>query len=77
MSRRAKTFGFGREEIGARFPAYASNGHRGGRHAAGLGLRISRYVGKHRGLEQADGHPAVSLEKPRRSRKVKDYGFGS
>ena len=75
MARRVKSFGFGREEIAGRFPA--SNGHRGGKHATGLGLRLSRYVGRHRGLEQANGHAPVSVEKPRRARKVKDYGFGS
>jgi hypothetical protein len=81
MARMAKAAGFGREELVERFPeahrepeheAHHVNGGRPGRHGRGLGLRITRYAGRHRGL--------WGREKPARSGRdsgFKDYGFGS
>ncbi|MGH2764826.1 MAG: hypothetical protein ACRDKA_02770 [Actinomycetota bacterium] len=78
MGRRARQMGFEAEEVAARFPdGLEAAGRRGGRHGHGLGLRPSRYVGKHRVLEETGGHAPVSVEKPRRAKKVKDYGFGA
>jgi hypothetical protein len=77
MAKTAKTTGFGREELAERFPeahreAQHEEGARPGRHGRGLGLRITRYAGRHRGL--------WAREKPARSGRdtgSRDYGFGS
>jgi hypothetical protein len=77
MAKLARPVGFGKEELAGRFPVrHDSNGVRGGRHGHGLGFRLSRYVGKHRVLEETNGHRAQGPQR-RRAKKVKDYGFGS
>lgn len=78
MSRRARLAGFGMEEIAERFPASVEAGdRRGRRHGHGLGLRPSRYVGRHRALEETDGHaPAERRAERRKVGKGNDFGFG-
>jgi hypothetical protein len=81
MSRRARLAGFGMEEVAERFPGSveAGDGH-GRRHGHGLGLRPSRYVGKHRVLEESNGHKPDRAERRSERRKVKkanDFGFGA
>lgn len=74
MARRARLVGFGMEEVAERFPASVEAGARR-RHGHGLGLRPSRYIGKHRGLEEEANHHKPSRAERRRSRKEKDLGF--
>jgi hypothetical protein len=79
MARRARLVGFGTEEVAERFPASVEDA-RGRRHGHGLGLRPSRYVGKHRGLEETNGFAPSRAERRserRRGRKADDFGFGS
>lgn len=74
----AKEFGFGREELAARFPNAALDGQglngRGGRHGRGFGLRPSRYIGRHRNPEETTEHREKASRW--RGRKARDYGFG-
>ena len=79
MARRARLTGFGMEEVAERFPASVEIA-RGRRHGQGLGLRPSRYVGKHRGFEETNGHAPSRAERRaerRRVRKAHDFGFSS
>ena len=76
MSRRGRLVGFGTEEVAERFPASLEAGERGGRrHGHGLGLRPSRYVGRHRGIEEETIYHKPSRAERRRSRKERDLGF--
>lgn len=81
MSRRARLAGFGMEEVAERFPGSVEAGDgRGRRHGHGLGLRPSRYVGKHRVLEETNGHKPDRAERRSERRKVKKangFGFGA
>lgn len=83
MARRARLVGFGTEEVAARFPASVEAGERRGRrHGHGLGLRPSRYVGRHRVVEEMNGHRPDRAEHPdraerRKAKKANDFGFGS
>lgn len=86
MARRARLVGFGTDEVAARFPAIVEAGERRGRrHGHGLGLRPSRYVGRHRVVEETNGHRpdrADRHERPdrserRKAKKANDFGFGS
>lgn len=81
MSRRARLVGFGMEEVAERFPASVEVAQeRGRRHGHGLGLRPSRYVGKHRGFEESNGHKPPRVDRRAERRRVKkahDFGFGS
>lgn len=87
MARRARLVGFETEKAAA--PASVEVGQRQGRrHGHGLGLRPSRYVGRHRVVEETNGHGPDRAERParaersaraerRKARKANDYGFGS
>ena len=89
MARRARFVGFGTEDGGAKIPATVEPGERRGRrHGHGLGLRPSRYVGRHRVVEETNGHRpdrpdrAERSERPdraeaRKAKKANDFGFGS
>ena len=79
MSRRADPFGFGTDDTGQRYPSEVAQS-RGRRHGSGLGLRPSRYVGKHRGFEEADDFKPSRAERRaerKRVRKGHDFGFGA
>jgi hypothetical protein len=79
MTKHAKFFGFGVEEVAERFPASVEAAQLRGR-GHGLGLRPSRYVGKHRGLEATNAHKPSRAERGaerRRIKKANDFGFGS
>ena len=78
MARRARLSGFDMEEVAERFPeSYELAKGRGGRHGEGLGLRPTRYVGKHRFLERLKPNRAERRGERRRPRKANDFGFGS
>jgi hypothetical protein len=75
MFRRTGLAGFGTEEAAP--PAHVEAGERRGRrHGHGLGLRPSRYVGRHRLVEETNGHRPERAER-RKVKKARDYGFGS
>ena len=81
MARRARLVGFGMEDVEERFPASVEVAEgRGRRHGSGLGLRPSRYVGRHRGFEETNDFKPSRAERRaerRRVRKAQDFGFGS
>jgi hypothetical protein len=80
MSRRARLSGFGMEEVAERFPgSIEAADRRGRRHGHGLGLRPNRYVGRHRFLQETNGHKPDRAERRTERRKVgkgNDFGFG-
>jgi hypothetical protein len=79
MARRTRFVGFDTGEVAT--PASVDVGQRRGRrHGHGLGLRPSRYVGKHRVLEESNGHKPARAERRtdrRKVRKTNDFGFGT
>jgi hypothetical protein len=86
MSRRARLVGLETEDGAAKIPATVEAGERRGRrHGRGLGLRPSRYVGRHRVVEETNGHRPGRAERPerpvraerRKAKKANDFGFGS
>jgi hypothetical protein len=83
MARRARLVGFETEDGAARIQATVEAGERRGRrHGHGLGLRPSRYVGRHRVEEETNGHRPDRAERParaerRKAKKANDFGFGS
>jgi hypothetical protein len=80
MARRTRFVGFGTEDGGAKIPATVEPGERRGRrHGHGLGLRPSRYVGRHRLVEESNGHRPDRAERraERKASKTNDFGFGS
>ena len=82
MARRARFVGFEREKTTAGSPATVEVSQpKGRRHGHGLGLRPSRYVGRHR-VEESNSHGPDITERPdraerRKAKKANDYGFGS
>jgi hypothetical protein len=86
MGRRARHVEFDSEHEAAKVPAAVEAGERRGRrHGRGLGLRPSRYVGRHRVVEETNGHRPDRAELPerparaeaRKAKKANDFGFGS
>jgi hypothetical protein len=80
MVRGARFVGFSTEEMAA--PASVEVGQRKGRrHGHGLGLRPSRYVGRHRVAEETNVQGPDRAEGPhraerRKAKKANDFGFG-
>jgi hypothetical protein len=79
MGRRARLVGFETEAAPAHVAVVE---RRGRRHGRGLGLRPSRYVGRHRVVEETNGHRPDRAERPeraeaRKAKKANDFGFGS
>jgi hypothetical protein len=81
MSRRAELVGFGKEGTGEQPSASVEvSRSRGRRHGSGLGLRPSRYVGRHRGFGGAsDFKPSRAERKAERrgAKQAHDFGFSA